>query len=100
MALGRAREEAKVAAVVDAALAGHGGAIVIRGEAGIGKSTLLAFARERATRAELIDTSGVETDVELAFSRLVDVLRPALPSLDALTTRQAEALRAALGIGD
>ena len=89
-----------MAAIVDAALAGKGGAIVVRGEAGIGKSTLLAFARERAVGAAVIDTSGVQTEAELPFSRLADVLRPALPSLDALTSRQVETVRAALGIGD
>ncbi len=87
-------------AVVAEALAGRGGALVVRGEAGIGKSTLLSHARERAAGAAIVEASGVETEAELAFSRLGDVLRPALPRLDELTNRQARALRAALGLDD
>jgi DNA-binding CsgD family transcriptional regulator len=100
MAIGRAREEAAVAAVVDAALAGRGGALAIRGDPGIGKSTLLAFARGRAERAAVVETSGVETEAELAFVGLADVLRTANANLDTLTERQSAVLQAALGVGD
>ena len=62
VAIGRAREEAMVATVVAAAIDGHGGALVVRGEPGIGKSTLLEHARACADEAVIVEASGVEVE--------------------------------------
>ncbi len=97
VAIGRAREEAMVATVVAAAIDGHGGALVVRGEPGIGKSTLLEHARACGGEAAIVEASGVEVEGEVAFAGLTDVLRPVLGALDALTPVQAEAIETILG---
>ena len=58
----------------------HGGAFVIRGEAGIGKSTLLAAASERAHALGLtvLTANGVESEAQLPFAGLHQLLLPAL----------------------
>lgn len=76
-----------------AAVAASGGVLVIRGEAGTGKTALLAEAR-RAGRTLRTAGSGAETD--LAFSGLHRLLAPVRDAVDALPRHRAEALRAAL----
>ena len=73
---GRAREIARVNGLLGAARAGHGGTLVIRGEPGIGKTRLLEHAAEQATGMTVLEARGVESDAELAFAGLFDLLRP------------------------
>lgn len=75
----------------------------MRGEAGIGKTTLLEHAAQEAAQTRnmrVLRCSGVESEVELAFSGLHQLLRPVLGHLPALPDAQAEALRGALGVTD
>ena len=66
-----------------------GGALVVHGEAGIGKTTLLDALVERAgDRVTMLRASGVETEAELAFCALADLLAPLLGALDALPAPQ------------
>jgi DNA-binding CsgD family transcriptional regulator len=97
MLVGRDSELQRVLALVDAAEAGNGGTLVVRGEAGIGKTTLLVEARAHS-RSNVISTTGIEAESELRFAALGDVLRPLLGSLDQLAATQAEAVRVALGL--
>jgi DNA-binding CsgD family transcriptional regulator len=100
---GRRAEHGAIAGLLAEAQAGHGGALVLRGEAGIGKSTLLRHAADLAGDTEdmrVLRCAGVESEVEQAFSGLHQLLRPLLDRLDALPASQAEALRGALGITD
>src|SRR5207302_3311048 len=62
----------------------RGGALVVRGEAGIGKSVLLAAAGDRAkTRGMLtLKTVGVQSEAHLAFAGLHQLLRPILAGVD------------------
>jgi hypothetical protein len=77
----------------------EGGALVIHGEAGIGKTTLLDVLVARAgDRVTTLRARGVETEAELAFCALADLLAPCLDALDALPTRQRAALEAALAL--
>ena len=76
MVPGRAREIARVDGLLRAARAGRGGTLVIRGEPGIGKTTLLEHATERATGMTVLEARGVESDAELAFAGLFDLFRP------------------------
>ncbi|MGY1712034.1 AAA family ATPase [Geodermatophilus sp. SYSU D00758] len=94
---GRDRERAAVAALLDAARAGRGGALVVRGLPGTGKSALLADAADRAGGMTVLRTSGVESESPLAFAALQRLLHPALRVADRLPGPQAQALRAALG---
>ena len=98
MLLGRDRETARLAALLAAARAGHGGALVLRGEAGIGKSALLSNAAT-ADGFTVLRAQGIETESEIGFSGLHDLLAPILGGVQDLPPRQAAAIEAALGIG-
>jgi len=82
--LGREPECAAVGRLLEDARAGTGGALVVRGEAGIGKSALLDFARQRAAPMAVLSATGVEAESDLAFAGLHELLRPILDHLGEL----------------
>jgi DNA-binding CsgD family transcriptional regulator len=94
---GRDLERAAVAAVLDAARTGSGGALLVRGVAGSGKSTLLVDALATASDLRVLRTSGVESESPLAFAALQRLLWPLRGRIDALPAPQAAALHAAMG---
>ncbi|WP_203231036.1 ATP-binding protein [Nocardioides caldifontis] len=103
--LGREQEQAALDALVARARQGEGGALVVRGEAGLGKSALLTDVVERARSAgdlQVVRTQGVESEAPLAFAALQRLLRPVLGLADHVPPPQADALRVALGeaVGD
>src|SRR5580704_9217539 len=97
--VGRAAETDQVCALVDRAHDG-GGALVVCGEAGIGKSALLDRARARASEvgAHTLLTVGVESEAELAFAGMHQLLRPIIAQAELLPTPQRCALDAAFGV--
>ena len=99
--LGRDAELARLDAAVDRVREG-GGALTVRGEAGIGKSALLEHARERARAqgARTLVTVGTESEAELAFAGLHELLRPISRGIETLPDPQRRALEAAFGIAD
>ena len=99
MLFGRDLESAQIDEVLDAARERRSGALVLRGEAGIGKTALLDAAVERALDMRVLRALGVESEIEIAFSGLHELLRPAFPLLEAVPDTQAVALRAALALG-
>ena len=99
MLIGRAAERERIDALLALATTGSGGALVVRGEPGIGKSALLRYAEERADGMRVLHARGVEAEAELPFSGLYELLRPLLDLLDEIPERQAEALRGAFGLG-
>ncbi|MGW3788494.1 AAA family ATPase [Micromonospora chokoriensis] len=82
------------------ARSGQGGALVVRGEAGIGKSTLLAYARNAASGVRVIRAPGAEFERELPFGALHQLCVPVLGHLADLPTRHADALRVAFGLAE
>jgi DNA-binding CsgD family transcriptional regulator len=78
---------------------GRSGALLVRGEAGIGKTSLLEYAVERSGGMTVIRALGVESEAELRCSGLLELLRPLLDHLAELPQPQADALRHALGLG-
>lgn len=82
------------------ALLGDGGALLVRGTAGIGKSALLdaaaGIARERGMR--VLQVAGVQSEARLPFAGLHALLRPVLAHADALPDPQREALLSAFGM--
>lgn len=98
--LGRRREAGRLAAAVDDTARGESTALVVAGEAGAGKTALLraAVARARAAGARAVLATGHPGDQDVAYTGLLDVARPFLGHLDALTSHQARALRGALGL--
>jgi DNA-binding CsgD family transcriptional regulator len=80
----------------------RGGALVVRGEAGVGKSALLEAARRMASSRGMavLATTGVESEAHLPFAGLHQLLRPALARLDRLPEPQRAAVQAAFGMTD
>jgi DNA-binding CsgD family transcriptional regulator len=80
----------------------HGGAAVILGEAGIGKSSLLAAAaqRARARGLRVLETAGAESEARLPFAGLHCLLRPLRDAADTLSSERLGALLAAFGARD
>ena len=97
--LGRDRELADLYALVDG-IEERGRAVVVRGEAGIGKSALLAAARKRALDrgVTVVSTMGAVSESRLAFAGLHQLLLPMLGRLDLLPEPQRRALATAFGI--
>jgi DNA-binding CsgD family transcriptional regulator len=96
--LGRERERAVIEQLLTRACEGEGAALVLRGEAGIGKTSLLDLARRPSEPMTVLDVTGVEAESELAFAGLFGLLRPVLQFLTDLPARQAAALEGALGL--
>ena len=97
--LGRERECAVIDRVLENASSGVSDALVVRGEAGIGKSALLEYAIQQATPGMgVLRTSGVEAESDLAFAGLYGLLRPVLAHLGELPQTQSQALAGALGL--
>src|SRR6266853_2716001 len=96
----REQESAILDALVDR-LRDGGGTVVVRGEAGIGKSALLQRVRRRAEAQGVrpLITIGVESEAEFAFAGLHQLLRPLIGSLAQLPESQRQTLEAALGLG-
>ena len=99
MIVSRMAELARLDALLAALVRGEGGALVVHGEAGIGKTTLLDALVERCGGAvTVVRTCGAETETEHAFSGLTELLYPVLRQLDALPAPQAAALMSALAL--
>ncbi|MGV9236034.1 helix-turn-helix transcriptional regulator [Streptomyces nigra] len=96
--VGRHRE----CAALDDLLAGlrEGGSqvLVIRGEAGIGKTVLLEYLAAQASRGKVTRAQGVEADMELPYASLHQLCAPFLDGLDDLPEPQREAMRVAFGM--
>ena len=78
MLFGRDAERALIGALLDAARDSRSGALALRGEAGVGKTVLLEDARARAGDMHVLSARGVESESELPFAALHQLLRPAL----------------------
>src|SRR5690606_21213738 len=98
--LGRRTERARLEQVLAGAQDGKSGVVVVRGEAGIGKSALLEYARATATtlgfRTE--DAAGVESETQFAFAGLHQLCAPLLDRAGALPNPQQTALGVAFGL--
>ena len=71
--------------------------LVLRGEAGVGKTALLQYVEGQASGFRCLDVSGVESDMELAFAGLQQLCAPILNHLDEIPEPQREALNVAFG---
>ncbi|MFC7037006.1 ATP-binding protein [Nonomuraea rubra] len=88
-------------AVLDGVLAdvrsGPGRALLVRGEAGVGKSALLDYLVGRSAGCRVVRAAGVESEMELPFAGLHQLCAPMLDRLDRIPGPQAEALAVAFG---
>jgi DNA-binding CsgD family transcriptional regulator len=100
MLCGRSEQLAAIDRLLEGMRSGRAGALVLRGEAGIGKTALLEAAADKAAGARVLRVTGVEPEAELPFAALHALLRPALDQIGALPGRQAAALRGAFGLAE
>lgn len=97
MLVGREEALARIAWVVSGARAGRGGALLLNGEPGSGKTALLDLARAGAEGMTVLRCSGVQDERELPYAGLHALLRPLGGQHDELVPAQRDALERALG---
>jgi DNA-binding CsgD family transcriptional regulator len=97
---GRDAERSLIAELLDAARDSHSSVLVVRGEPGVGKSALLEDARDRASDMQVLTARGVESESELPFAAMHQLLGPVLGRLTEIPSPQASALGAALGLNE
>jgi DNA-binding CsgD family transcriptional regulator len=98
--IGREGERVRVEALLEAARRGRTGVLVVAGEPGIGKTTLLDDACARVVGMRVLKATGVESESTLPFAGLHALLRPLLPLLERLDEPQQRALAIALALRD
>jgi len=78
--------------------AGQSGVLVVRGEAGVGKTALLEYLVDQASGCRIARAAGVESALELAFAGLHQLCGPMLDRVDQLPAPQRDALATAIGL--
>ncbi|HET8756822.1 MAG TPA: AAA family ATPase, partial [Solirubrobacteraceae bacterium] len=99
MFVGRERERARIDRLLQDARAGRSGALLLHGEAGIGKTALMRWAIGQATGLRVLRARGIETESDIPFAGLAELVTPLLDRLDDTPDVQARALRGALALG-
>ena len=99
--VGRERELEQLHRMLDQ-IGKRGGSLVVRGEAGIGKTALLRAVAEHARGhgARVVTTTGIQSEARLAFGGLHQLLLPFLDRLDHLPAPQRGALEVAFGVAE
>src|SRR3954468_1259729 len=98
MLLGRERERHAIGLALDRARSGTSSVLALVGDAGIGKTALLDDAAARAEGMQVLRARGIESEAEIPFASLLELLRPALALLDRLPEPQVVALEGALAL--
>jgi DNA-binding CsgD family transcriptional regulator len=98
MLLDRLDERAQIDHVLASAAEGMSAVLVLRGEAGTGKSALLDYAVDSATDLGVVRIVGIESEAELGFAALHQLLVPYLGDLESLPGPLRQALATAFGI--
>ncbi|MFG2729969.1 AAA family ATPase [Streptomyces canus] len=96
--LGRRSERQALDDLLAGARDGHSGVLVLRGEAGIGKTELLKYLLGRATGCRTVGAAGVQSEMELSYAGLHQLCAPLLSGLDNLPVPQRDALGTAFGL--
>ncbi len=95
---GRRRECDVLDRLLDAVRAGESRTLVVRGEPGVGKTALLDYLAQQASGCRVVRVAGVESEMELAFAGVHQLLTPMLDRLERLPGPQGEALWTAFGL--
>jgi DNA-binding CsgD family transcriptional regulator len=96
--VGRKRERAVLDRLLEAAVRGDGGALVVHGEPGVGKTALLEYAIEVGEGYRVASTSGVEGETGLPFAALQQLCSSFLELEERLPQPQRDALAVAFGL--
>ena len=97
---GRREECAVLDRLLEDARAGRSGVVVLRGDAGIGKTALLEYAVASASDLRVLRAVGVEAEMQLAFAALHQLCVPLLDRLDGLPGPQRDALATTFGLSE
>jgi DNA-binding CsgD family transcriptional regulator len=95
---GRSRERDALDSALGGVRSGESRVLVLRGEAGIGKTSLLRYVAHGASGCRVLELSGVESELEMPFAGLHQLCGPLLRELKTVPAHQEEALRVALGL--
>ncbi len=98
MLLGRARERQEIGHALAQARSGTSATLALAGEPGIGKTALLDYAAGQATGMRLLRARGIESEAQIPFASLLELIRPALPMLGKIPGPQAAAMESALAL--
>ena len=98
MLLGRDLERRKIDEALALARSGTSALLALVGEPGIGKTALLSYAAERAGGMQLLRARGIESEAQIPFGSLFELIRPALMMLEKIPEPQAAALEGALAL--
>src|SRR3954453_1558828 len=82
--IGRERERSALDARLREVRAGQSHALVLHGEAGVGKTALLEYLLDQAADCRVVRTAGIESEMELAFAALHQMCTPMLDALGRL----------------
>jgi DNA-binding CsgD family transcriptional regulator len=96
--LGRERHGVALDRLLEAARGGHGGVMVVHGEPGVGKTALLEYAAEAGRDFRVVQTVGVEGEMELPYAALQQLCSPILELAARLPVPQGDALAVAFGL--
>jgi len=98
MLLGRADERREIEQALARARSGASAVLTLAGEPGIGKTALLDYAAEQAAGMRVLRARGIESEAQVPFGSLLELIRPALVLLDKIPAPQAVAMEAALAL--
>jgi DNA-binding CsgD family transcriptional regulator len=98
--VGRQREREVLGGLLNAARGGDGAALVVHGEPGVGKTALLDWTVEEGQQLRVLQTVGVEGEMELPFAALQQLCSPILDQAEGLPDPQRVALSVAFGLSD
>jgi len=96
--VGRRRECGVLDQLVEAVRAGESRALVVHGEAGVGKTALMDYVAGRARGCHVARAAGVQSEMEFPFAGLHQLCAPMLDHLERLPIPQREALQTTFGI--
>jgi DNA-binding CsgD family transcriptional regulator len=98
MLLGRDHERQRIDQALAMARSGTSATLALAGEPGIGKTALLSYAAEQAAGMQLLRARGIESEAQIPFGSLLELIRPALIMLEKIPEPQAAALEGALAL--
>jgi DNA-binding CsgD family transcriptional regulator len=98
MLLGRDHERQQIGQALGRARSGTSATVALVGEPGIGKTALLSYAAEQAVGLQVLRARGIESEAQIPFGSLLELIRPALVMLEKIPSPQAAALEGALAL--
>jgi hypothetical protein len=96
---GRHRECDLLDRLMNTVRGGESRVLVVRGEPGVGKTALLDYLVEHASGCRVVRATGIQSEMELAYAGVHQLLTPMLDRLQRLPARQRAALRSTFGLG-